>query len=133
VPFQLVATIWQLVPETNLSGFGKVGMKIYNSWFNFQFTLLAEDEEDENDYEVLSIIQQHTADVKFVQWHPREDVSYHISSYDFNKFLMIRYYFLVDTIVPFASTLLTVMIGQRHRQYRMPMMRLFGQLHLNQA
>ncbi|CAK5105723.1 unnamed protein product [Meloidogyne enterolobii] len=31
-------------------------------------------ENDDEDYEVLSILQQHTADVKFVVWHPREDV-----------------------------------------------------------
>uniref|UniRef100_A0A915LDZ3 Cytosolic iron-sulfur protein assembly protein CIAO1 homolog n=1 Tax=Meloidogyne javanica TaxID=6303 RepID=A0A915LDZ3_MELJA len=31
-------------------------------------------ENDDEDYEVLSILQQHTADVKFVVWHPREDI-----------------------------------------------------------
>ncbi|KAL7078920.1 hypothetical protein ACQ4LE_001415 [Meloidogyne hapla] len=31
-------------------------------------------ESDDEDYEVLSILQQHTADVKFVVWHPREDI-----------------------------------------------------------
>uniref|UniRef100_A0A914KTI9 Probable cytosolic iron-sulfur protein assembly protein CIAO1 homolog n=1 Tax=Meloidogyne incognita TaxID=6306 RepID=A0A914KTI9_MELIC len=31
-------------------------------------------ENDDDDYEVLSILQQHTADVKFVVWHPREDI-----------------------------------------------------------
>ncbi|KAF7635726.1 hypothetical protein Mgra_00004818, partial [Meloidogyne graminicola] len=31
-------------------------------------------ENDDEDYEVISILQQHTADVKFVVWHPKEDI-----------------------------------------------------------
>lgn len=35
---------------------------------------IEEDDGDGRDCEVLSILQQHTADVKFVAWHPREDI-----------------------------------------------------------
>jgi hypothetical protein len=31
--------------------------------------------DEDEDYEVASILQNHTADVKFIAWHPREDVS----------------------------------------------------------
>lgn len=31
--------------------------------------------DEDEDYEVGSILQNHTADVKFVAWHPTEDVS----------------------------------------------------------
>lgn len=31
-------------------------------------------DDEGDDYEVLSILQQHTGDVKFTIWHPREDV-----------------------------------------------------------
>jgi hypothetical protein len=48
--------------------------------FMYIFVPVEDDEAEEEgggdaDCEVLSILQQHTADVKFVVWHPREDVS----------------------------------------------------------
>lgn len=39
--------------------------------------------DEENDYEVASILQNHTADVKFLAWHPTEDVNYIFKSLKF--------------------------------------------------
>lgn len=33
---------------------------------------------EEDDFECLAVLQEHTQDVKMVKWHPNDDVIYHV-------------------------------------------------------
>lgn len=65
-----VGSIWQLVVETKLFGFGKVCGVDYVFKLLIECCLVDEDEE----FQCCSVISRHSQDVKMVIWHPKEDV-----------------------------------------------------------
>jgi hypothetical protein len=63
---------WQVVVEIKRSGFGKV--RYYWAFFSSLHSSLFLKVHPDGDFETISVLMEHTQDVKCVAWHPTEEV-----------------------------------------------------------
>ena len=72
--------------------------------------------EEDEDYECVSVLHDHTQDVKRILWHPTEEVRSSETQCTLEatctSCIPCRYWFLVATMTPFASTRRMVTIGE---------------------
>ena len=68
---RVMAIIWLVVAEIRQFGYGRVSTFCHFSLNNF---LIVRKVLPDSEFETVSVLMEHTQDVKCVAWHPREEV-----------------------------------------------------------